>query len=145
MEKTNRKYESLRRDGIEILRIGRSVSGYEELPEKIRDFYSSLAERAAKGAMDKLGKIAEADFEKAKENGARSMAFFKRYNYLFDCFADLYEERFIKIKISINLSRSGSELYALEAVHIWDRKEQTMLPERKAKKLLTGEEQIVKK
>lgn len=131
-----RKYDTLRAEGIEILRVCKELRGFEGTPKRIADFYESLAESAFKGAMENLKPLALSELDKAREEGARSLAFFRRYNYLIECEASADEE-LLRVTVSVRLTRAANELYYVKNVHFWNTNEESMIGENGLKKALS--------
>ena len=124
------KYETLRRHGTEILRVCISLSDFSELPDKIGDFYSRVAEEAKNGALKTLGEIAESAFD----DMSRGRSFFKRYNYLFECHVAEIENDVLKIEIRISVSQGGTVIFAKNITHFWSISDQVIIPKIKHRK-----------
>lgn len=129
MEK-NSKYESLRVGGTEILRVGKRITGFENISEKISDFYSSLAESSLAAAYERLTPIAEKELEKAKSEGTRSVAFFRRFNYLISCRAEKVGEGYLMVCVEVTLSRASEKIHSVMERDFWNISEQTLIREK---------------
>lgn len=125
------KYETLRRGGTEILRACVSISDFPDIPEKFKSFYLALGDRAMAGALEKLGSIAEQDFDANKgKNG-----FFRRYNYLFDCRESERQQNFVLIELNTCIMRAGAELFSQKSFHACDIEEEAFISRSRAQKL----------
>lgn len=128
--KENSKYESLRVGGTEILRVGKRMAGFENVSEKISNFYSSLAETSLAAAYERLTPIVKEAFEKAKSEGTRSVAFFRRFNYLISCSADDSGEGYLTVCVEVTLSRASEKIYSVCERDFWNISEQTLIKEK---------------
>ncbi len=139
------KCESIRWFGTEILRISRFIKGFEGVSDKISKFYESVLYEAGAGAVKSLEEKAKKDFERAKDAGPLSAAFFKRYNYLISCEAERIEEKFLKVTLYVSLKRASENIFYVENVHFWDIDGGFMVSEKGIKKALSKSGKIVKK
>ena len=73
----DKEYRSVKKNGVEILRICVSLPELSDVGGEIADFYRFLAERVKNGAEKALADIAERDFD----DMTTKRSFFKRYNY----------------------------------------------------------------
>ncbi len=139
------KCDSVRHLGTEILRVTRHIVGFDGVSERIACFYEALVSSAAEGAKGVLEEKAKNDFDAAKQTGARSAVFFKRYNYSISCEAEKIGEKILRVTIRVSLKRASENLFYVENVHFWDVNGGFMMSKNGIKKALAERDKIVKK
>ncbi|MBQ8005818.1 MAG: hypothetical protein IJ303_05860 [Clostridia bacterium] len=108
----DKEYRSVKRNGVEILRICVSLPELSDVGQEIADFYRLLSERVKNGAEKSLTDIAEKDFYEVK----KKRSFFKRYNYFFEC------ERENKkggafMNLNIRLTKGREQIFSRKISH----------------------------
>ena len=95
--------------------------------------------------MEHLKGTALSELEEAIAEGARALAFFRRYNYTVECRAEPVGDGYLRVALEVRLSKGASELYYVKNVHFWSVSEESMIGENGFKKALSRQEKIVKK
>lgn len=145
MEQNERRFESVRCGGTEVLRTGSVISGFQDIPEGIADFYRSLAATSVSSASELLRNTAEQDFLSLRSENAGRAAFYKRQNYLFECRGRKLEGDFFSVETKISFTHHGKEDIIKKMLHVWNGKSQTMVSGGMRKNLLRQNVEIVKK
>lgn len=133
------KFEGVRHEGVEILRVGVSMPDAASLPKTILDFYSRTSELAKEWALTVLGERARRELEKYKASHGGRMAFFRRLNYIFECSVTYSDEHFVSITADACLRRGDAELFFMRNASIWDIRDNTILSPRRTFKLFCDE------
>ncbi|MBR4296143.1 MAG: hypothetical protein IKT56_04815 [Clostridia bacterium] len=139
MTRNGTKFEGVRHEGVEILRVGVSMPDTASLPKEVFDFYSLLSQRAKEWALTTLADRVIKAFEEYNASYGGRAAFFRRLNYLFECSVTYNDENFVSIIADVRVSRGGSELFFVRNASIWDVRENTILSPRRCFKLFCDE------
>ncbi|MBE6538158.1 MAG: hypothetical protein E7671_01675 [Ruminococcaceae bacterium] len=127
--------EVLRRGGREVMRVSITLPDFEGVSPKISDFYTALSEKVKKGALSELGERAKSEFDGAMSDDSRRRAFFRRYNYSFECRQSFKNDKFISYVTDVCIERSGVTLFSFRIGHIWDMDELSLVSPLRARRL----------
>ena len=106
-----KKFDSIRQDGRELLRLTSTIEGAEMIPDGLADFCRELSSRAIKGARSVLEEhiLTQYEIERKNGNGFR----FRAYDYSIYVTCLSVKKNISEIEIKINLKRGGEELFSL--------------------------------